>query len=179
MLFMRFVLGLLFLSAVLFTAPTGRCAAQFDSPEFNASLDARAKQYQESLRQRIQHLSPALQSKIWAQVRETVKMKRELLRRGRLRLECALPCWTFHQRIALFIKRHVPQPDPSHRRSTIWGIHSASACVVNTFFSLIKTMLDRASNAVSPKISIGLRNLNSYIFCSSFLRLVHTVILRL
>jgi hypothetical protein len=139
----RFITGLLFASALLFTAAGGRCAERevsnglSVSNDRNASNDLsrqiaeRTKQYQESLRQRAAQLSPALQSKIESQAQKTVAQGLEKWTRGKIDLQMAIPGWMATYRTASFVARHLPFSG-SPAGSLAFGSSRLSAALIVT-----------------------------------------------
>ena len=104
----RFVIGWLFVSALLLTAAMGWCADQNDTTNLDLQIAERTKQYQESLRQRASQVSPSFQATIESQVRRTVAKGLAKWQNGEIDLCIALPNLAERQRVALFAIRHIP-----------------------------------------------------------------------
>jgi len=104
--FVRFPIGLLFLSALLLTAAEGLCAENDNN--LDQQIAERTKQYQESLRQRAAQLSPSFQAKIELHVQQTVAKGLEKWKKGEIDIHVALPGWAATYRTVQFVARHLP-----------------------------------------------------------------------
>lgn len=136
MLYIRFVAGLLFLSALLWTAVSGQCAEQ----SIEQQISERMRQYQESLRQRAAQLSPSLQSKIESQSQQTVSKGLTAWKKGEVNIHIALPRLAEAQNFVRFIARHLPFSGfPGS--SLEFGIGTADAAlIVTTVQSILKSV---------------------------------------
>ena len=134
MFFVRLTIGLLFVSALLFTAVQGAAG------DVDQQIAERTRQYQEYLRQRAAEISPSFQAKIEAQTEQTVVKGLEKWKIGEIDLCIALPHLAEFQRIFLFATRHLPG-SPSD--SPVWR---AGGCTATLFVTSIQLVLKSSAN---------------------------------
>ena len=177
----RFLLGLLFVSALLFTAVQEVCAEQKEPNTANnidKQIAERTKQYQESLRQRASQLSPSFQAKIESQARQTVAKGLKKWNNGELDLRIALPGWAAAQQAARFVARHLPFSG-SPAGSWVFGIGLDSAALtVTSVQQVLKTWTVLiADSAIVRDASLGSFRQNGNVL-SYFIRVVGTIVQR-
>jgi hypothetical protein len=93
-------------SLALFLTAAGNVRAEQSG--FDRQIAERAKQYQETLRQRTAQVAPSLKQKVESQTRQTVNNGLGNLKAGRISLRVALPQWHAAREIARFIAKYVP-----------------------------------------------------------------------
>ena len=177
----RFLIGLLFASALLLTAARGVCAEQKEPNNANnidQQIAERAKQYQESLRQRASQLSPSVQAKIESQVRQTVTKGLKKWKNGEINVRIALPGWAETCRTARFIARHRPFSG-SPAGSLDFGIGLGGvALTVTSVQQVLKTWaVSIADSAIVRYSSICSFRQNGNVL-SYFIRVVCTIVQR-
>jgi hypothetical protein len=180
MSFVRFTIGLLFVSALLFTAARGVCAEQNTADNIDRQIAERTKQYQESLRQRAAGLSPSLRAKIESQARRTVAKGLTQWKSGELDIQIALPRLAAAQRVARFIVRHLPFSG-SPFGSFAFGIGTYPAALTVTSVQhgvkkVLKAFIIPIADSVVLRSSIVPQNGGGIL--SYFVRVVGTIILR-
>ena len=173
MLFVRFAIGSLFLSALFFTAASGWCAEK----TLDQQIAERTKQYQESLRQRAAQLSPTLQAKIEAQAQQTIAKNTEKWKNGKINIRIALPQWAEARKIAQFVARHLPfSGSPAGSFEWRTGICDA-VLTVTSVQSVVKSFAGSMVDSVVAPSFVGLfRRNNGGI--SYFIRIVCTIVQR-
>ena len=168
----RFAIGLLFISALLLTSGQGIAS------ELDQQIAERARQYQESLRQRAAKLSPSFQSKIESQSLQTVACNMEKWNNGKVNIRIALPRWAEYQRFTLFVARHFPfsgGPDGSH----VWeAINRIAALTVIPVSSVLKLSAIHAANFVPLRSVVPPSFWRGGVGISHFIRVAETIVLR-
>jgi len=169
----RSVIGLLFLSALFFTAAEGTCTEQ----NIDQQIAERTKQYQESLRQRAAHISPSFQSKIESQVKQTVSKGLAKWHSGEIGIQIALPCRAEAQRIARFIARHLPFSGFPAGSFVFGNGTSGVALTVTSIQSVLKPFAISAINSIAVPSFVGLFQRNND-GISYFVRIACTIVQR-
>jgi hypothetical protein len=176
----RFIIitGLLFVSALLFTTAGGWCAEHNGPNNLDRQIAERMKQYQESLRQRAEQLSPSLRDKIESQAQQTVAEGLEKWKNGDVNIHLALPNWVETRCTAQFVARHLPFPG-SPAGSLAFGISLFDvALIVTTVQYVLKTLtLPVADSAIVHSSSIRSFRQNGDVL-SYFVRIVCTIVQR-
>ena len=146
MLSVRFTIGLLFVSALLFTAVQGA------ADDLDQQIAERTRQYQESLRQRAAEISPSFQANIEVQAEQTVADGLEKWNNGEIALCIALPHLAEVQRILLFVTRYFPG-FPSD--SPVWRAGGCAVALAVTSLQLVlKSSAIYAVNFASSHSSV-------------------------
>ena len=169
MSFVRLVAGLPIVLSLFLTA------GQVWADSLDQQITERARQYQESLRQRAAEISPSFQAKIEAQTEQTVAVGLEKWNNGEIDICVALPHLAEIQRVVLFVTRHFPG---SSGDSPVWRDGGCAAALVVTSIQLVlKSSASHPANftsicsAVSPSRQSGAS-------ISYFIRIVSTIVQR-
>ena len=172
--FVRFVIGLLFTAALLFTAGRGECAEQ----NIDQQIAERTRQYQESLRQRAAQLSPSLQTKIESQAEQTTAKGLKKLKNGELDIQIALPGWTEARRIAKFVARHAPSSGaPIGTLDLGIGTLHVALTVTSVQYVLKVLTMPIADSAIVRSLFVDSSRQNGGVL-SYFIRVVYTIVQR-
>ena len=171
----HFVFGLLFFSALFFTAADGRCAGQNVVKNLDQQIAERTRQYQESLRQRAAEISPSFQTKIEAQTEQTVADSLEKWNNGEVDIQIALPHLAELQRVLLFVHRNLPGLPGD---SLVWRASGCAAALVVTSvqFVLKSSAIPAANFAPLRSVVSPFRQGGGSI--SYFIRIVCTIVQR-
>ena len=99
----RLLVGLLLVSTFLLA-----CGQSVAGGDLDQQIADRTRQYQESLRQRANQLSPSFQAKVESQTQQTVAKGLEKWKKKEIDIQIALPHLSEARRIAQFLARHLP-----------------------------------------------------------------------
>jgi hypothetical protein len=142
----------------------------------------RARQYQETLRQRAQQLSPSLQARIESQVQQTVAKGLATWNSGGFdggewNIQIALPHWAEAWRVARFVARHLPFSGfPAG--SFEFGIGAFPVAVVVPLPQFLKSLSSSAAHcAIIPSLAGNLSRQRCEVI-SYFVRIASTIVQR-
>ena len=170
----RFTTGPLLVSALLFMAASGWCAEH----SLDQQIAERMQQYQETLRQRAEQLSPSFQSKIESQAKQTISKGLKKWKNGEINIQIALPGLGETYRTAQFIARHSPFSGIPGSSSEFGNSPFGVALTVTTIQYVLKTLtLPVADSAIVRSYSIGAFRQNRDVL-SYFVRIVCTIVQR-
>jgi len=178
MSFARSTTGLLLVAALLCTAIGGWCAEHNVPGNLDQQIAERTRQYQESLRQRAQQLSPSLQSKIDKQVQQTVAKGLEKWKNREIDVRLALPGWAESCRVARFVARHLPfSGAPSGSFEFGGGLLDAVLTVTTVQYVLKVLTISIADSAIVRTSSVRAPRQNGNAL-SYFIQVVCTIVQR-